>query len=130
MREIKFRAWDGYKMQTEFSIDSDDGTPRLRHYCIHGEPNDVALNFKLMQYTGLKDKNGVEIYEECEINKKYIVSKNKVNYVLINISSGDIIDFYNYYLQIANGVEITRDYSPLSEDQKRACYESLPQNEI
>ena len=57
MRDIKFRAWDkkfkkmvGLKgVQDFFSIRSD-GLPS----------ND---NYELMQYTGLKDKNGKEIYE-------------------------------------------------------------------
>lgn len=59
MREIKFRAWDGSKMYT---ID-------LYKYMSWHEgaqdremPHEARTN-GLMQYTGLKDKNGVEIYE-------------------------------------------------------------------
>lgn len=48
MREIKFRAWDGETMGNlvylKFPIEEDSGVV-------------------LMQYTGLKDKNGVEVYE-------------------------------------------------------------------
>ena len=57
MREIKFRAWDGKKMMSELPA--------------YLEPHDVnetisSMNSEgivLMQYTGLKDKNGKEIYE-------------------------------------------------------------------
>ncbi len=59
MREIKFRAWDGEKMHTEnvcvisgeFAIDEG----KLCH-------NFEYDNLIGMQYTGLKDRNGVEIY--------------------------------------------------------------------
>ena len=49
MREIKFRVYDGEKMY--------DAMP-IVDFKVH-EINGVAL----MQYTGLKDKNGKEIYE-------------------------------------------------------------------
>lgn len=63
MREIRFRAWDGHRMQYDFTIDSEDGVPRLIGYSIHGAPNDVALSFKVMQFTGLQDNSGADIYE-------------------------------------------------------------------
>ena len=54
MRLIKFRAWDGKEMQYQFRVHSEDGYI-TRH--------NIAVDWKLMQFTGLKDKNGVEIYE-------------------------------------------------------------------
>ena len=57
MREIKFRGWDvGFKeMESWESLLTSDVLPEV----LQG----VFPNLKLMQYTGLKDKNGVEIYE-------------------------------------------------------------------
>ncbi|MCK5016411.1 MAG: hypothetical protein KAS32_04990 [Candidatus Peribacteraceae bacterium] len=62
MREIKFRAWDkvGKWMIKVGGIDWN------KHNMFRPEPNDYSYNLDsviLMQYTGLKDKNGVEIYE-------------------------------------------------------------------
>jgi len=55
MREIKFRAWD---IQTKAMITNSTRTISM----CGGFDNDNPI-FKLMQYAGLKDKNGVEIYE-------------------------------------------------------------------
>lgn len=65
-REIKFRAWqkkysamwyDGGHMDLSLSIDGQLFTPDRYYSC------DFEKEFALMQYTGLKDKNGKEIYE-------------------------------------------------------------------
>ena len=68
MREIKFRAWDLYwkkmfpALSLEFLMDKSginvtipDPENKFGFY--------VSDNCELMQYTGLKDKNGKEIYE-------------------------------------------------------------------
>lgn len=46
MREIKFRAWNGIMHSIWFRIDPEG-----------------CEGYILMQYTGMEDKNGVEIYE-------------------------------------------------------------------
>lgn len=56
MRDIKFRAWDGTKMLGEWELKN---IPQLvMAYLSNNDPSVI-----IMQYTGLKDKNGVEIYE-------------------------------------------------------------------
>jgi hypothetical protein len=54
MREIKFRAWNSEEktMLKPFDLSSNP-----KYWC------DNLKDYPLMQYTGLKDKNGVEIYE-------------------------------------------------------------------
>ena len=62
MRNIKFRAWDEEVMFIPSMISSSGDV--CKPYGI-----DNWVNAKLMQFTGLKDKNGKEIYEGdiCEV---------------------------------------------------------------
>jgi uncharacterized phage protein (TIGR01671 family) len=59
MREIKFRAWlkDKQVMTSSFELFDND-----EDYLLNGDGLHVR-NAEIMQYTGLKDKNGKEIYE-------------------------------------------------------------------
>lgn len=62
MRQIKFRAWN--KRDNEMSSHDDllFGMGEDFANIVGGRLN-LSSQFEVMQYTGLKDKNGVEIYE-------------------------------------------------------------------
>jgi len=61
MRNIKFRVWDGQETMTDWKT--------LRQTAFNRGDNPLMYmafvnpDWVLMQYTGLTDKNGVEIYE-------------------------------------------------------------------
>jgi len=100
-REIKFRAW------------SDLERVMLDPFDVSEYPSDHAANLSLMQYTGLHDKNGKEIYE------------------------GDIVKYYDSYhmwltgLVINNGIgfgiSVEGDWLELTEFAGYPVYvENLP----
>jgi uncharacterized phage protein (TIGR01671 family) len=112
MKEIKFRAWDKmnkkifYLEHKEIFYDLNDrNNLNLVFYKTNDKIIDEGIgDFELMQYTGLKDKNGKEIYEGDiveieETGETYIVEFDikKAKYIFRdNCGTGHNFDF-NYY---------------------------------
>jgi uncharacterized phage protein (TIGR01671 family) len=63
MREIKFRAWDKENKKMVLPIALDNEGRGIRPGYQWWSANNNLLHAPVMQYTGLHDKNGKEIYE-------------------------------------------------------------------
>lgn len=109
-RQLKFRAWDKDKKWMVYDVqDAYDGLWSERN---SDEVNDYygyvstfqsftdEEEFNLMQYTGLKDKNGVEIYEgdiiTTDLERSYLIVEYRNGAFMLNCNDG-LDDYYDIF---------------------------------
>ena len=93
MKELKFRAWDGKKMIDDVIPVSETSILELFEY--EWQETEVEA---VEQYTGLKDKNGKEIYEGD------IVTLNG-EWEVIEPEDCSIVTFENGCFRVGDGCE-------------------------
>lgn len=115
MREIKYRVWNTIsKTMKPFSEIKGCGVFAIADGLNSDDFIILPLkNSILNQYTGLKDKNDVEIYEYMELDNQFEVSFSHGSYILTNISNGDIMTLHKYIKDKNGQVKITKEYTKI-----------------
>ena len=117
-RVIKFRAWHNkLKIMLNDTAEDRNSLDDYDEVCSNSwdrfccELSLMQDDYELMQFIGLQDINGKDIYEEMEIDGLYNVEFKDGSYVLIDISNGDIVLLCNYISSRNGNVEITKEYT-------------------
>ncbi len=92
MRTIKFRAWD--KVDLNFITSEQLEMQPWNVYASMIKPDDSSFVFQ--QYTGLKDKNGKEIYEGDLIKNEYEERIRVVEYLPEYGFTGNFPEGYDF----------------------------------
>ncbi|HDR4727364.1 YopX family protein [Bacillus cereus] len=104
MREIKFRAWDE-ELKEMYSGDEIEGERNLDAWLSYGElaiyriDDGEYVQLKPLQFTGIRDKNGKEIYEgdiiSTDLSRPFLVVEFRDGAFMVHCHDNEQ-DYYDH----------------------------------
>lgn len=124
MREVKFRAWDTFKKNMFTPSSVANGVARVIRRCNIDDPvikgsdgcnyykdwdvEQAVINSILMQYTGLNDCEGTEIYEGdvIEDDEHYysVVSWDENDFMFVASDFGALCDYNGTKIKVIGNI--------------------------
>ncbi len=102
MRKIKFRAWDlAHKLMytMEELLDENHVNPDVLRDCLEQPGDGYDEDTVLMQFTGLHDKDGVEIYEGDVVKTDNKHLQVIYQFASFSLGNGEFLEEFGYGLK-------------------------------